>query len=400
MMMVKELEPHLPDGTVTWGGNLNVISFPHFRVTTCEESMMAGRQNSSSSSARQVDRKEHKKKKKKVKTSSTQTDVQSQSASSRPGVRYMDTTPSKELFDSFSSLSPLDHSMEQQSQADQHNEQTTNIIESLTMQTTKKHLVGKNLQHSDKKRHRSKKEKFKMNEDDTRNTSMSNSTSGTMTHSASPPVSDGKHCTTAQLASPVTTQQEHLSLASTPYIDAMTHHTQKLSHPSDIMTHHTQVQPHSSDILTHHTQVQPHSSDIVTHHTQVQPHSSDIMTHHTQIQPHSSDIVTHHTQMQPHSSDIVTHHTQVQPHSSDAMTHRTQVQPHSSDIVTHHTQIQPHSSDIMTHRTQVQAHIMEQVKHWSKFEQLKAKYLPHSYVSSSDNQRILHSRFLAKQKLT
>ena len=383
MIVVNELEPYLLDGTVTWGNNLNIISLPHFRLAAPEESISEGQR----SSGGRANKKNHKKK---VKTSSTQTDVQPQPVISRPGVQYMDTTPSKELFDSFSSLPSLEHSMEQ---PHQHDEQATSIIQSVTMETTKKHLVGKGLHHSDKKRHhKSKKEKFKVTEGVSHHNVLLSVSTPHTTYSASPPVHDGKHCTITQPTSPVTTRQQHCSLASTPCSDTMTH-------SSDIMTQHTQIQPHSSDIMTHHTQVQPHSRDIMTHHTQVQPHSSDIMTHHTQVQPHSSDIMTHHTQVQPHSRDIMTHHTQVQPHSSDIMTHHTQVQPHSRDIMTHHTQVQPHSSDIMTHHTQVQPHIREQIRHWSKFEQLKAKYLPYHANVSSDNQRILHSRFLAKQKL-
>ena len=309
MIVVNELEPYLLDGTVTWGNNLNIISLPHFRVAAPEESISEGQR----SSGGRANKKNHKKK---VKSSSTQTDVHPQPVASRPGVQYMDTTPSKELFDSFSSLPSLEHSMEQ---PHQHNEQATSIIQSVTMETTKKHLVGKGLHHSDKKRHRkSKKEKFKVTEGVSHhNVSLSVSTPHTTTYSVSPPV----HYGTTQPTSPVTTRQQHFSLASTPCNNTMTHST-------DIMTHHTQVQPHPSDIMTHHTQVQPHSSDIMTHHTQVQPHSSDIMTHHTQVQPY----------------------------------------------------------------------IRDQVRHWSKFEQLKAKYLPCGNVSS-DNKRILHSRFLAKQKL-
>lgn len=339
--MVKELQPDLPDGAVTWN-QLNIIGFPCFIAPTHVESVT---KKCPESNGRQASRR--KTHKKKVKTSSTQTDLQQQLAVSRPGVRYMDTTPREELFDSFSSLSSVNYTIEQQPRQEdiphQHDEQVTNLINSLTMETTKKHLISKNTQHSDRKqRHKNKTEQFTVNKDVAcHNVSLPNTTHCIMACSTSSP---------APVHEP---QHSSLTLTSTPSSASVIHCTQKLPHSKDTVTHHTQVQSHSRNTVTHHTQVQPHSRDTVTHHTQVEPHSRDTMTHQTQVQPHSRDIVTHCTQAQPHSRDIETHHTWVQPN------------------------------------------ITEQVKRWSKFEQLKAKYLPHPNILS-ENQKI---RYLAKQKL-
>ena len=317
MIVVKELEPDLPDGAVTWNCNLS-ISFPHFRPATHvvqEESIKQSNR-----------RKFHKK----VKTCSTQTEPQLQAAS-RPGMRYMETSPGKELFDSFSSLSSVNCTVSPQQVAPK--EQVTDLIDSLTMETTKKHLTGTNTQHGDRKKQKKTRHKEKLTD---HNASLSSIThdherlkDNTLMQTLHVPTT---HCTPA-----VARQLQHssLNLTSTPSNDTLLSNVQ--SHTiGDIVTHHTHKQPHSSDTMTHHIQEQPHSSDIVTHHTQEQPHSSDTMTHHIQEQPHSGDIVTHHTQEQPHSSDIVTYH------------------------------------------TQEQSRIVQQVKRWSKFEQLKAKYLPQS----------------------
>ena len=346
MIVVKELEPDLSDGTVIW--NNDIISFPCFRPAAHEDSVVVKSQEGSIKQSSR--RKFHKK----VKTSSTQTEPQLQ-AVSRPGMHYMETSPGKEeLFDSFSSLSSVNCTMEQlQVMPQQHKEQAINL---LTLETTKKHLTGKNAQHGKRKK-QNKKEKLKVDEE--HNVSLSSTTH-------------------AKLNSHETLKGNSMQSTDSPVHVPC---TVKSTHTSAV----TRQPQHSSYNLT-----STSFSDTVTHNVPEQSHSTgDIVTHHAWEQPHSSNIVTHHTQEQPHSSDIVTHHTQVQ-------------QPHSSDIVTHHTQEQPHSSDIVTHHTQEQSRIIQQVKHWSKFEQLKAKYLPQSIHSSgvtSHNHKMLYSRFLAKQKL-
>ena len=330
MIVVKELEPDLPDGAVTWNSNLN-ISFPHFRPTAHEEPLVKLLQEESTKQSNR--RKFHKK----VKTSSTQTEPQLQAAS-QPGMRYIETSPGKELFDSFSSLSSINCTMSPQQVAPQ--EQVNNLINSLIMETTKTHLTDTNTQHGDRKRQKNKKTRRKEEKMTCHNVSLSSTTherlkDNTLLQSDSSPVH-------------VPSTTTHSIVTHTPAV------ARQLQHSSgDIVTHYIHKQPDSNDTVTHHTQAQPYSSDTMTHHTQEQPHSSDIMTHHTQEQPHSSDMVTHHTQEQPHSSDIVTHH------------------------------------------TQEQSRIIQQVKHWSKFEQLRVKYLPQSTPSSvtSDNHKMLHSGF-------
>ena len=381
MIVVKELEPDLPDSTVTWNSNLNIISFPHFRPPAHEEPVVVMLSQQQGGMKQSKDRRKFHKK---VKTSSSSTQTEPQLSASRPGMHYMETSPGKELIDSFSSLPSIDCTMEQlslqqqvtpqeQVMPQQHKEQANNLINSLTMETARKHLTGKNTQHGDRKKQKNKK-KLKVDKEITyRNVSLSSIAhakltdherlkSNTLLQSTPVHVPSTAHCIVTHTPA-VTRQLQHssLNLTSTPSSDTVMHNVQQQSHPSgDTVMHHTQEQPHSSDTMTYNTHKQPHSSDIVTCYTREQPHSSDIMTHHTQVEPHSSDIVTHHTQVQ-----------------------------------------QPHSSDIVTHHTQEQSHIIQQVKRWSKFEQLKAKYLPQSTHSSviSDNHKILHSRFFAKQKL-
>ena len=337
MIVVKELEPDLPDGAVTWNSNLN-ISFPHFRPAAHEEPLVKLLQEESTKQSNR--RKFHKK----VKTSSTQTEPQLQAAS-RPGMRYMETSPGKELFDSFSSLSSINCTMSPQQVAPQ--EQVNNLINSLIMETTKTHLTGTNTQHGDRKRQKNKKTRHKEEKMTCHNVSLSSTTherlkDNTLLQSDSSPVhvpSTTTHSIVTHTPA-VARQLQHssLNLTSTPSNDTLMSNVQSRS---------------SGDIVTHYIHKQPDSNDTVTHHTQAQPYSSDTMTHHTQEQPHSSDMVTHHTQKQPHSSDIVTHH------------------------------------------TQEQSRIIQQVKHWSKFEQLRVKYLPQSTPSSvtSDNHKMLHSGF-------
>jgi len=360
MIVVKELEPDLPHGTVTWRSNLNIISFPHFRLPACEVAVKT-LPNEYQSGMKQSNRR----KCCKVKTISTQTEFQPQPTASQPGVRYMDTSPRKELFDSFSSLSSVDCTIEQQSLQQEvpqrQHKQLTNLINSVTMETTKKHLIGKNSQLTSNKKHKTKKEKIKANED--YDPSLSNAKHATMTiHKIT---KDSSSVITSSPVHQLTTTGNSVPCTNTDRNGVITaQHSLSLT-PTSIP---------SSDMLT-----------------QKQSHSSDTLTHHTQKQPHSSDILTHHTQKQSHSSDTLTHHTQKQSHSSDTSTHHTQKQSHSSDTLTHHTQKQPHSSDTLTHHTQEQLRIIERVKHWSKFEQLKAKYLPQSVVHA-DNHVILHSR--------
>ena len=358
MIVVKELEAELPDGTVTWN---SIISYPNFR---------GGHEQSATvkiSQENRVTQSNKRKLHKKVKTSSTQTDPQV--AVSRPGMHYMETSPGNELFDSFSSLSSVNCTMEQLSlpRPQQRDELATDFISSLTMETATKHLTGK---HGDRKRHKNKKEKVKKEmTPNTTQASLKLLKDNTISSPAST-TANSRHCN----CSPTIISRPRSSLTtSTP--------------SSDTMTHHTQEQPYHSDIMTHHTQQLPHCSDTMLHHTQELPYHSDTVTHHTQDQPYHSDTMTHHIQEQPHCSDTVTHHTQDQPHCSDTVTHLTQKQPQSSDKVTYHSQ--------------EQSRIIQQVKHWSKFEQLKAKYLaqpPHTSVTS-DNHKTFCSRFLEKQKL-
>lgn len=332
MFVVKELEPDLPDGTVTWRSNLNIITFPHFRLPFHEESVSMKMLSieHQESSVKQSNRK----KCRKVKTISTQTELQPQPAASRPGVRYMETSPRKELFDSFSSLSSVDCTMEQQTLQQevpqQQHEQLTNLINSVTMETTKKHLIGKSSQFSsNKKRHKNKKEKLNVDHD----TSLPNAKHATMT------------------THEVTKDNSSLVTSSPVYQLTAAHRNSVITPPVHSLSL-TPTSIPSSDMLT---QKQSHSNDTSTHHTHKQSHPSDTLT---QKQSHSSDTLMHHTQKQSHPSDILTHHMY----------------------------------------TQEQSHIIEQVKHWSKFEQLKAKYLPQPVVHAGQSQNTL-LKIMAKQKL-
>ena len=349
MIVVKELEPELPDDTVTWN---SIISYPNFRVGGNEKSatMKASQENSVTG------RTNKRKFRKKVKASSTQTDPQV--PVSRPGMHYMETSPGNELFDSFSSLSSVNCTMEHLSlqRPQQRNKQAADLINSLTMETTKKHLTGKHAQHGDRRRHKNKKEKV--------NKEMTSST----THSS------------LKLLKDDTINSPALTTANSRHCNCSPTITSKPQCPSLTSTP-------SSDTITHHTKEQPHHSGIMTHHTQEHPYLSDTVMHQTHELPHHSDTMTHYTQEQPYHSDTVTQHTEEQPHCSDTVAHLIQKQSHSSGKVTYHTQ--------------EQLRIIQQVKHWSKFEQLKAKYLPqpaHTSVTS-DYHKSVCSRFLAKQKL-
>ena len=325
--MVKELEPNLADDAVTWGSNINIISVPHFITLAHEQSTVIKKVANENPGSRQGDRR---KCCKEVKTNSTQTELQQ--PASRPGVLYMDTSPTKELFDSFSSLPSLNSTMEQQSLKQNNASHDEQLVNSLITDTTKKHLTGKDSLHhgNKKKRHKNKKEKLKVHKDIT--ATLSNGSTHTIP-------TDNETTDNALLltSSPVDLPAAAKSIGHTgvhtPYIVTQPQHSMPLTPTS------------STPSLTHHSQKQTHSSDILTHHIQKQTHSSDILTHQTQKQTRCSDILTHHSQEQ--------------------------------------------------------SNAVQQAKHWIKFEQLKAKYLPHSLPSNitAHSQKLLHSRFLVKQKL-
>ena len=137
-MVAKELEPDLQKDMITWGSSVNMISHPCFITTKTVPTKPHPTSETDGPSHRSA-----RKSKKKVKTISTQTESP---ATSRPGVRYMERSPSQELVDSFSSLSSVDHSP------------VPPTIKSITMETTKHNLMrskgtSPNKCHKKKRKH-------------------------------------------------------------------------------------------------------------------------------------------------------------------------------------------------------------------------------------------------------
>jgi len=134
-LVAKELEADLQKDMITWSNNINIISLPHFVTST--KSPIKPHLSSGTVGMKKTSRS---KSKKKVKTISTQTESP---VTSRPGVRYLERSPSQELIDSFSSLSSVDHTP------------VKPTIKTITMETTKHNLV-RNKDTTTKKHHKRK----------------------------------------------------------------------------------------------------------------------------------------------------------------------------------------------------------------------------------------------------
>ena len=324
-MVAKELEPDLQKDMITWGSNINIISIPHFITSTQPHSSGTDCLKQTSYS---------KSKKKKVKTISTQTESP---ATSRPGVRYMERSPSQELVDSFSSLSSVDHNP------------VPPTIKTITMETTKHNLM-KNKDATTNKHHKKKR----------------------------------KHVTssTPYVASDITLTTQDITQDTHPTNPP--HHPFKHTRESHSSVIHDTSIPASQTSLTS-TPVKSTYQSILTR--EIVTQASYTSTPLTQASYTSTPVKCNDIQL---GREVLPY--PIVSHASYTNTPLAQI---SYDSIPVHYNTPQHSREVSSLQQPIvtvsNSQIRQDVARWSKFEQLKAKYLSQDHPVSLQTRLLKHN---------
>jgi len=330
-LVAKELEPDLQKDMITWGSNINIISLPYF-ITSSKSPIKLHH----SSGTGGTKRTSHIKCKKKVKTISTQTELP---VTSRPGVRYLERSPSQELIDSFSSLSSVDHTP------------VLPTVKTITMETTKHNLM-RNKDTTTKKRHKKKQKHIT---------------------SAPPLIKSEFTPTTQDITQDTITQDNHLT-------NMAQHPSFRKSHSSGSHDTNTPASYTSTPVKAAHHSIL--TSEVLSHPTVT--HASIPLS---QI---NTPVFCNDTQL---GRKVLSHPVVTQDVTQVSYTNTSPAQT-SRDSAPVHYNTPLHS--ILTREMPLlqqlpNSQIRQDVARWSKFEQLKAKYLTQDHTVSLQSRLLKHN---------